>query len=146
MDIDGLWDQPRIAAEFRVSVVTVREVWRNGCLHAVRNHLGAAGLDEQALGVPVQRLTRKGWEQVRRDLGLRPLRLHRRALPLPDMVIGNSPVWSRDAVWRWAAETGRVAEDGTLWSPVGRPTTARLAAAAAGRVGTVSARRAGIER
>lgn len=117
------WDQPRIAREFGVSVNTVESSWRNATLRAVREHLTAAGMSEDDIGVPVKQLTRLTWEPVRRRLGLKPLRLPRVALPLPDVVMGNKPGWTEASMRRWADDTDRVGSDGTLCrsSPPGRP-------------------------
>lgn len=117
------WDQPRIAREFGVSVNTVQSAWRNATLRTVREHLAAAGRGEADLGMAVESLTRPQWEIIRRRLALRPLRLPRIALPLPDAVMGNKPGWLEATIQRWADDTERRDEHGQLCrsSPPGRP-------------------------
>jgi hypothetical protein len=117
------YDQPAIAAAFRVSVNTVQSSWRNATLRAVKEHLAAADLPIADLGMPVESLTRLEWENVRRRLGLRPLHLPNIALPLPDAVMGNKPGWLPSSIDKWADDTDRRDDDGQFRrsSPPGRP-------------------------
>lgn len=121
--MDDFWDQPRIATEFGVSPNTVESSWRNATLKTVREHLAAAGLSEADMGCDARKLTRLGWEPVRKRLGLGPLRLPNIALPLPDLVLANKPAWTQASVQKWADETGRRGDAGQLCrsSPPGRP-------------------------
>jgi hypothetical protein len=121
--VSQFWDQPRIAREFGVSVNTVQSAWRNATLRTIREHLAAAGLTETDLAMPAEQLTRLEWETARRRLGLRPLRLPRIALPLPDAVMGNKPGWTEATIGKWADDTDRRDDQGRLCraSPPGRP-------------------------
>lgn len=126
------WDQPRIAREFGIAANTVQSTWRNASLRALRTHLagaltaplhaGHAAQVHAQLG-DLREVTRSGWERVRAQYGLPTLRLPRAALPLPDMVVGNKPLWTEKSMNRWADDTRRRAQDGTLrrCSPPGRP-------------------------
>lgn len=126
------WDQPRIAREFGIAGNTVQSTWRNKSLTALRRHVAAAlaaplhtGHAEQvyaALG-PLGEVTRSHWSEIRAAYGLPVLRLPAAALPLPDLVVGNKPMWTDKTMNRWADDTGRRGPDGRLrrGSPPGRP-------------------------
>lgn len=119
------WDMPRIAAAFGISPSTVQGGWRNGTLNAVRAHLAENGYPDaaDALGIEPKLLTQEVWRERRPGLGLPPLRLPRQALPLPNLMLGNKPGWSDQAIQRWADDTGRRTADGGFCkaSPTGRP-------------------------
>jgi hypothetical protein len=116
-------DQPRIADAFGVSINTVQSSWRNATLRGLRAHLADAGVTVQQLGMQVEQVTRLEWENARRRLGLKPLRLPSIALPLPDLVVGNKPGWLPATIEKWADDTERRDEQGRLCraSPPGRP-------------------------
>lgn len=123
------WDQPRIAREFGVSIQTVQTAWRSATLTALTAHVAASGMAVEvrdALGGEFRpaAVTQKAWDEVRRQFGLRPMRLPKAALPLPDLMIGaHKPAWREETIRRWATETERVDAEGALRraKPPGRP-------------------------
>lgn len=138
VDADAqLWDAARIAEEFGARVNTVQASWRGATLRAVREHLAQFLADDRcavaghevlsAVG-PVERLTAGRWQRVCRELGIPALRWPPRALPLPDLVIGNHPGWTEETIRGWARAEGMVDADGALVGPRrGRPGHRRAA-------------------
>lgn len=145
-----LWDQNRIGREFGVTRSVVD--WRAATIRACRAHVAAvlaAGLPGPAGDVvrttDPRYWSAGSWQALRKEYGLPALVLPDIALPLPDEVIGNKPLWWDTTLHRWADDTRRRGTDGRLRQapPPGRPKGIREAHKRAPRAGDLSSAIAG---